>query len=74
MQDSHALSHIHGLSAYYPNQNVNEMKGIPWSRVLGLAGKEGLFLMLDMILHCAIYVSCGQGNNFRQLSGNACFQ
>lgn len=68
-QRSHALSHIHGLSAFNINQNVNELRGSLWSRVLGLMGKEGLLIMLNMLLYCGIYISCGNTNNFRQLSG-----
>ena len=33
-------------------------------------GKEGLLIMLDMFLHYGVFVGCGEGNNFRQLSGN----
>ena len=64
------LSHLHGISAFHPNQNLGEVKSALWSRVLGLVGKEGLLMMLDMLLHYAIYIRCREGNNLRQLSGN----
>ena len=65
------LSCEHGLSMSHLNPNVNELKGPVWSQVLDLIGKDGILVMLQMLLHCAVYVSCGPRNNVRQLTGTA---
>jgi telomerase reverse transcriptase len=65
-----ALAGIPGLVSHYPNSNVDTMKDSAWAETLGLLGKEGNEIMLDMVMLCGIFVAVngGQGNYY-QLSG-----
>ncbi|KAL2046145.1 hypothetical protein N7G274_001592 [Stereocaulon virgatum] len=69
-QDHCALAGIPGLVSHYPNGNVDTMKDAAWAKILGLLGKEGNEIMLDMVMLCGIFVAVdgGQGNYY-QLSG-----
>ena len=70
--DHCAIAGIPGLVSYYPNSNVDLLKGAAWTEILGLLGKDGDQIMLDMVLHCSLFVAvdAGQGN-FYQLSGKS---
>jgi len=69
-EDHCALAGIPGLVSHYPNGNVDALKDGAWSELLGLLGKEGDRIMLDLILECGIFVAVdgGRGNVY-QLSG-----
>jgi telomerase reverse transcriptase len=61
---------IPDLYSVYPNQHVEALKASPWPRLLMLLGKEGERIMLDLLVHCAIFrsVKAGKGNLY-QLGG-----
>ncbi len=69
-EDHCAVAGIPGLVSHYPNNNVNVMKDANWTEILGLLGKEGDRIMLDLVLECGVFaeVAGGQGNYY-QLSG-----
>ena len=61
---------IPGIVSHYPNDHVNTLKGPVWTGLLGLLGKEGERLILDLILDNDIFVPVVTGSgNFCQLSG-----
>ena len=61
---------IPGIVSHYPNSNVSILKSTVWHDVLHLLGKEGEQVMLDVIMHCAIFSTVTRGRgNFCQLSG-----
>lgn len=69
-EDHCALAGIPGLVSHYPNENVDALKNGAWTELLGLLGKEGDRIMLDLILECGIFVPVDGGRgNFYQLSG-----
>ena len=71
-EDHCAVAGIPGIVSYYPNSNVNALKGSCWTEVLALLGKEGDRILLDLFLDCAIFVEGGEGQgNYYQLSGRA---
>lgn len=69
-QEHGAMAGIPGLLSHYPNSNVETLKDVAWAEILGLLGKEGNRIMLDMVMFCGIFVAVdgGQGNYY-QLSG-----
>ena len=61
---------IPGLIYHFPNNHVNILKGPGWTELLGLLGKEGERLMLDLIMDNDIFVAAKAGlGNYYQLSG-----
>ena len=71
-EDHCPVAGIPGLVSYYPNANVNALKGSLWREVLGLLGKEGDRIVLDLILDSGIFVAGDEGlNNYYQLSGRS---
>lgn len=68
--DHSAMGGIPGVMSYYPNSHVNTMKSALWTDVLGLLGKAGDKIMLDLVLNCSIFATVlnGKGNVY-QLSG-----
>ena len=51
---------------------MNTVKSAVWADVLGLLGKEGDRIMLDLILNCGIFVIVDNGKgNLYQLSGES---
>ena len=72
-EDHCAIAGIPGVVSHYPNANVNALKGSSWTEILGLLGKEGDRIMLDLVLDCGIFVAGDEGqSNYYQLSGRAC--
>ena len=57
-----ALAGIPGIVARYPNNNVSTLKNGAWSSLLALLGQEGDRIMLDILLHCGLFVLCSGGN------------
>lgn len=69
-EDHGALAGIPGLISHYPNGNVDTLKNIAWAELLGLLGREGDRIMLDLILDGAMFMAVDGGpSNFYQLSG-----
>jgi telomerase reverse transcriptase len=69
-EDHSAAAGIPGLVPAYPNAHVATFKGFPWDHLLKILGKDGDRTMLDLILHCGIFISVENGRgNFYQLSG-----
>ena len=65
-----AIAGIPGLVSYYPNSNVDLLKGAAWTGVLNLLGKEGDQIMLEILLDCGLFVAIDEGQgNYYQLSG-----
>lgn len=65
------LSGIPGVALHYPNSHVGTLKTRPWSDLLNLLGKDGEQVMLDLLLHCAIFAGVTNGKgNYYQLSGS----
>ena len=69
-EDHCAVAGIPGIVSHYPNANVNALKGSSWSDVLGLLGKEGDRIILDLVMDCGIFRAGDEGQgNYYQLSG-----
>lgn len=69
-EDHGAMAGIPGVISHYPNNNVNVLKGTAWTRILGLLGKDGERIMLDMVLNAGIFAAVDGGRgNYYQLSG-----
>ena len=69
-EDQCAIAGIPGLVSYYPNSNVDLLKGAAWTGVLNLLGKEGDQIMLKIFLDCGLFVAIDEGQgNYYQLSG-----
>lgn len=69
-EDQCAIAGIPGLVSYYPNSNVDLLKGSAWTGILNLLGKEGDQIMLEVLLDCGIFVAIDEGQgNYYQLSG-----
>ena len=69
-EDQCAIAGIPGLVSYYPNSNVDLLKGAAWTGVLSLLGKEGDQIMLEVLLDCGLFVAIDEGQgNYYQLSG-----
>ncbi|KAL6716244.1 Telomerase reverse transcriptase [Lecanora helva] len=69
-EDHGALGGIPGVVCYYPNNNVDIMKNLSWSEILGLLGKESDRVMLDLLLGCGIFTPVvGGDGNYIQISG-----
>lgn len=72
-EDHCAIAGIPGIVSHYPNANVTALKGSSWTEMLGLLGKEGDRIMLDLFVDCAIFVAGDEGlSNYYQLSGSGC--
>ncbi len=72
-EDHCAIAGIPGVVSHYPNANVNALKGSSWTEILGLLGKEGDRIMLDLVLDCGVYLAGDEGQgNYYQLSGRGC--
>ena len=68
--DSCAVAGIPGIVSHYPNSNVSSLKGAEWNDVLNLLGRDGEQIMLNMIMHCGIFVKIESGRgNYSHLSG-----
>ena len=68
--DQCAIAGIPGLVSYYPNSNVDLLKGSAWTAILDLLGKEGDQIMLEVLLDCGMFVAIDEGQgNYYQLSG-----
>lgn len=64
------MAGIPGVVSYYPNNHVSSMKNAIWTSLLGLLGKEGGNIMLEMILKCGIFIAVSTGReNYYQLCG-----
>jgi telomerase reverse transcriptase len=74
-----AASAIPGVLSLHPNDHVTSIKAEPWPQVLGLMGKEGERVMIDLLMDCGIFLLVGSGRGtYHQLSGKldtfeACF-
>ncbi|KFY15261.1 hypothetical protein V491_05723 [Pseudogymnoascus sp. VKM F-3775] len=60
-------SAIRRLVPVYPNKNYSELKLDPWPQVLGLLGKGGDRVMIDLLVDCGIFLAAanGRGNYFQ---------
>lgn len=64
------MGSIPGVVSHYPNSHVSTLKNTLWADVLGLLGKEGERIMLDLILQAGIFVAVESGrDNYYQLCG-----
>lgn len=64
------MASIPGVVSHYPNSHVSTLKDSVWADVLGLLGKEGERIMLDLILKFGIFVAVESGReNYYQLCG-----
>ena len=73
-EDHCAIGAIPGIVSHYPNSHVNTVKSATWADVLGLLGKEGSKIMLDLLLNCGVFVIVNNGRgNLYQLSGTPWF-
>ena len=69
-QDHCAVAGIPGVFSHYPNNNVNVLKGAVWADILSLLGKDGEEMMVEMLIHGAIFAPVPEGRgNYYQLSG-----
>ena len=69
-QDGNFTSAIPGVVSAYPNSHVTNMKSSPWPRVLGVLGKEGEKIMIDLLLDCGIFTAIESSRgSYHQLSG-----
>ena len=69
--DHCAVAGIPGIVSYYPNSNVNVLKGPGWREILALLGDEGDRMILDLLLDCGIFIKGYEDqDNYYQLSGN----
>lgn len=61
------LSAVRRLVPVYPNKHFNELKVDPWPQVLGLLGKGGDRVMIDLLVDCGIFLAAvnGRGNYFQ---------
>jgi telomerase reverse transcriptase len=65
-----AASAIPGVLSLHPNDHVTSIKAEPWPQVLGLMGKEGERVMIDLLMDCGIFLLVGSGcGTYHQLSG-----
>jgi telomerase reverse transcriptase len=65
-------SAIPGVISTYPNNHVTAMKTSPWPEILGLMGKQGEKVMIDLILGCGIFLPLESGRgSYHQLSGKS---
>ena len=72
-EDHCAVAGIPGIVPHYPNANVNVLKASSWTEILGLLGKEGDSIMIDLFLDCGVFVAGDENlGNFYQLSGRDC--
>ena len=61
---------LFGLTCTFPNASVATIKGPVWVALLKLLGKGGDKIMLELLLHCGVFIPIASGkNNFYQLSG-----
>lgn len=61
---------IHRLVPVYPNKHYSELKVDPWPQVLGLLGKGGDRVMIDLLVDCGIFLAADDGcGNYCQISG-----
>lgn len=68
--DNATLSAIRRLVPVYPNKHYNELKVNPWPQVLGLLGKGGDCVMIDLLADCGIFLAVADGRgNYCQISG-----
>jgi telomerase reverse transcriptase len=64
------FSAISGLIPLYPNKHYDEVKADPWPQVLGLLGKGGDRVMIDLLVDCGIFLAVANGHgNYYQISG-----
>lgn len=69
-EDHGVLASIPGVVSHYPNSHVSTLKNTLWADVLGLLGREGERIMLDLILKFGIFVAVESGReNYYQLCG-----
>ncbi|KAM3066909.1 Telomerase reverse transcriptase [Clarireedia jacksonii] len=69
-RDENFSTTIPGVNLTYPNSHVTSIKGWPWPQILGLLGKAGERIMVDLILDCGIFLPIENGNgSYHQLSG-----
>ena len=63
-------SAIRRLVPVYPNKNYSELKLDPWPQVLGLLGKGGDCVMIDLLVDCGIFLAAANGcGNYFQICG-----
>ena len=61
---------LNGLDCISAKSNASIMSDSIWQDLLHLLGKDGDQVMLDLILHCGVYIPAGISNgNLIQLSG-----
>ncbi|CAD6591538.1 MAG: hypothetical protein ASARMPREDX12_005212 [Alectoria sarmentosa] len=60
-EDHCAIAGIPGIVSHYPNANVHALKGSSWTEILGLLGREGDRIMLDLVLDCGIFMAGDEG-------------
>ncbi|OBT76587.1 hypothetical protein VF21_05363 [Pseudogymnoascus sp. 05NY08] len=64
------LSAVRRLVPVYPNKHFDELKVDPWPQVLGLLGKGGDRVMIDLLVDCGIFLAVNNGRgNYIQISG-----
>ncbi|KAL8822756.1 MAG: hypothetical protein Q9191_006514 [Dirinaria sp. TL-2023a] len=64
------IGNIPGVVSHYPNSHVNTLKSSVWIDTLGLLGKAGDKIMLELVLKCGIFMAVANGkSNLYQLSG-----
>jgi hypothetical protein len=64
------LSAVRRLVPVFPNKHFDELKLDPWPQVLGLLGKGGDRVMIDLLVDCGIFLAAGNGRgNYFQICG-----
>ncbi|KFZ12762.1 hypothetical protein V501_04058 [Pseudogymnoascus sp. VKM F-4519 (FW-2642)] len=64
------LSTVRRLVPVFPNKHFDELKLDPWPQVLGLLGKGGDRVMIDLLVDCGIFLAAGNGRgNYFQICG-----
>ncbi|KFY76636.1 hypothetical protein V499_03767 [Pseudogymnoascus sp. VKM F-103] len=61
---------VRRLVPVFPNKHFDELKLDPWPQVLGLLGKGGDRVMIDLLVDCGIFLAAGNGRgNYYQICG-----
>ncbi|PFH59674.1 hypothetical protein XA68_12026 [Ophiocordyceps unilateralis] len=61
---------IPGVFSLYPNPQAAALRCYPWPHLLGLLGQSGQKVMVDLLVHCSIFLAVESGHgNYLQLSG-----
>jgi len=64
-----AASSIPGIVCQFPNQTIEEVTSPVWCQLLSLLGRGGDFVMVDLLVDCALFIPASGQDGLQQLSG-----